>query len=139
MINHEDEFVNFFRILHRNLANNNTATYFPVSQKVNTFLCYHKYLVHTQAHNFYEFLKVTAGSQPYANIKELLQKCEICEKFTSVPEPPKSIIPITVKEPFSTWSIDVVGPMPTAKNDVHAKNYIVTSLYSVTQWIVAKR
>lgn len=73
-----------------------------------------------------------------ADIEEVLCQCKICKKFASTPTPAKTVIPITAKEPFSTWVIDVVGPMPTAKNDDHCKNYIITAVKYVTRWTVAQ-
>lgn len=49
----------------------------------------------------------------------------------------KLVISITAKEPFSNWVIDVVGPMPTTKNNAHAKKYIIATVYYVTQWKIA--
>ena len=139
VLKHEDEFANVHGTLHRKLTEGNTAAYVPVSQRVDTILRYHRDLGHTRARNLYEFLKVRCWwSSMRADIEEVLRQCEICEKFASTHAPPKSVIPVTVKEPFSTWAIDVVGPMPTPKNNTHCKKYIITAVEYVTRWTVAQ-
>lgn len=62
----------------------------------------------------------------------------ICDKFSEALEPPKLVVPITVKEPFSTWSIVAVGLMSIANNDSHTKKRIITSVVYVTRWTVVQ-
>lgn len=136
---YEDKFTNIHSTPHRKLANINTATFVPISQRVDTTLQYHRDLGHTRGQNLYGFLKVRCWwSSMRTNIEEVLQKCKICEKFSSTHAPPKSVIPVTVKEPVRTWAIDVVGPMSTAKNNLRCKKYINTTVKYITRWTVAQ-
>lgn len=52
--------------------------------------------------------------------------------------PPLSFIPVTVNEPFSTWAINVVGPISTANINFHAKKYIITAVKYINWWFEAQ-
>lgn len=111
------------------LTNNHTATYVPVLPKFNTILRYHQEISHIKDRKLFKFIKLHCWWMTMRdNVNEVICQCKIFEKFSTAPDPPKLFISITRKEPFSTWSINAVGPMTIAKNGPHTKNYIVAAV-----------
>lgn len=115
------------------LDKNNTPPTSPTRSKSIFFLCYNQGLDHTREYNLYELLKVRCWwTTMRANVKEVLQLCEIYKKFASAPEPPNLVIPVNVKVPFSTWAIAVVGTMlPPAQTP--QKEVVITAAEYVKQ------
>ena len=69
---------------------------------------------------------------------KILKKSSVNVKFAKIyahtKSPPKSVLPISVTQPFQVWALDVVGPMPGNG----PKKYIVTSIDYATRWPVAQ-
>ena len=58
------------------------------------------------------------------DIQDILKHCELCKKHTSTPLPSKSVIPYDEGKPFSQWAINIIGPMPSNKQD---KKFIINT------------
>ncbi|GJT11985.1 reverse transcriptase domain-containing protein [Tanacetum coccineum] len=55
----------------------------------------------------------------HKDAKELIQKCEACQIYSSVPRKPKEELTFIMSAwPFSQRGIDIVGPLPTAPGGV---------------------
>ncbi|GJY18812.1 reverse transcriptase domain-containing protein [Tanacetum coccineum] len=72
----------------------------------------------------------------HKDAKELIQKCEACQIYSSVPRKLKQeMTSITSAWPFSQWGIDIVGPMPTAPGGAR---FLVVAKDDFTKWVKAK-
>ena len=75
---------------------------------------------------------VARDDQRHPNI---LKHCETCKKHTSTPLPSKSVIPCDDSKPFIQWAINIIGPMPSNKQD---KTFIITVVDFCTRWPIAQ-
>ncbi|GKA68081.1 reverse transcriptase domain-containing protein [Tanacetum coccineum] len=72
----------------------------------------------------------------HKDAKELIQKCETCQIYSSVPRKPKQeMTSIMSAWPFSQWGIDIVGPLPTAPRGAR---FLVLAIDHFTKWVEAK-
>ncbi|GJY38693.1 reverse transcriptase domain-containing protein [Tanacetum coccineum] len=72
----------------------------------------------------------------HKDAKELIQKCEACQIYSSVPRKPKQeMTSIMSAWPFSQWGIDIVGPLPTAPGGAR---FLVVAIDYFTKWVEAK-
>ena len=62
------------------------------------------------------------------DIQDILKHCKTCKKHTSTPLLSKSVIPCDDGKPFDQWAINIIGPMPSNKQD---KKFIITQLIFV--------
>ena len=69
------------------------------------------------------------------DIKEVLEKGKVCEKYAQTKAPPKSVVPVSITQPFKVWPLDIVGPMP---GENKGKKYIITAINYATRWPVAQ-
>lgn len=68
------------------------------------------------------------------DIREVLNKCTVCKKYTSTPTP--KIPPNAVADPelFKIWGLDVIGPFPTAKTGQH---FAIVAIDFATRWPIS--
>ena len=69
------------------------------------------------------------------DIQDILKHCETCKKHTSTPLPSKSVILCDENKPFNQWAVNIIGPMPSNKQD---KKFIITAIDFCTQWLIAQ-
>ena len=67
---------------------------------------------------------------------QVVQKCDKCQRFENVQHvPAKHLMSITSPWPFSTWGIDIMGPLPRGKKQV---KFLVVVIDYFTKWVEAK-
>ncbi|GJR04613.1 reverse transcriptase domain-containing protein [Tanacetum coccineum] len=72
----------------------------------------------------------------HKDVKELIQKCEACQIYSSVPRKPKQeMTSIMSARPFSQWGINIVGPLPTTPRGAR---FLVVAIDYFTKWVEAK-
>ncbi|GKB64631.1 reverse transcriptase domain-containing protein [Tanacetum coccineum] len=72
----------------------------------------------------------------HKDTKELIQKCEACQIYSSVPRKPKQeMTSIMSAWPFSKWGIDIVGPFLTAPGGAI---FLVLAIDYFTKWVKVK-
>ncbi|GKD23052.1 reverse transcriptase domain-containing protein [Tanacetum coccineum] len=75
-------------------------------------------------------------SSMHKDAKELIQKCEACQIYSSVPRKPKQeMTSIMLAWPFSQWGINIVGPLPTAPGGAR---FLVIAIDHFTKGVEAK-
>ena len=68
--------------------------------------------------------------------KELVQKCQGCQRFRSKPHLPASALKtIPIAWPFAVWGLDMVGPFKTARGGM---THLLVAVDKFTKWIEAK-
>ena len=68
--------------------------------------------------------------------KELVQKCQGCQKFCSKRHLPASALKtIPIAWPFAVWGLDMVGPFKTARGGM---THLLVAVDKFTKWIEAK-
>ena len=68
--------------------------------------------------------------------KELVQKCQGCQRFRSKPHLPASALKtIPIAWPFAVWGLDMVGPFKTARGGM---THLLVVVDKFTKWIEAK-
>ncbi|GJS94024.1 reverse transcriptase domain-containing protein [Tanacetum coccineum] len=72
----------------------------------------------------------------HKDVKELIQKCEACQIYSSVPRKAKQeMTSITSAWPFSQWGIDIVRLLPIAPGGTR---FLVVTIDYFTKWVKAK-
>ena len=67
---------------------------------------------------------------------ELVKKCDKCQQFGNVQHiPGELLMSISSPWPFSTWGIDIVGPLPLGKRQV---KFLLIAIDHFTKWVEAK-
>ena len=67
---------------------------------------------------------------------ELVKKFDKCQRFGNVQHiPGKLLTSISSPWPFSTWGIDIVGPLPLGKRQV---KFLLIAIDYFTKWVKAK-
>ena len=67
---------------------------------------------------------------------QVVQNCDKCQRFGNVQHvPAKHLTSITSPWPFSTWGIDIMGPLPRGKKQV---KFLVVVIDYFTKWVEAK-
>ena len=67
---------------------------------------------------------------------ELVKKCDKCQRFGNVQHIPGELLTsISSPWPFSTWHIDIVGPLPLGKKQV---KFLLVATDYFTKWVEAK-
>ncbi|XP_021748050.1 uncharacterized protein LOC110713912 [Chenopodium quinoa] len=70
------------------------------------------------------------------DVKELVRKCEKCQKFASViHQPTRDLQPILNPLPFAQWGLDILGPFPDAP---HLKRWLIVGIDYFSKWIKAE-
>ena len=94
------------------------VAFIPMSQQVETVLRYHHNLGHKRLRNLYLFMQDKAWwPGMIKDIQDILKHCEMCKKHALTPLPSKSVVPYDDGKPFDQWAIDIIGPMPSNKQD----------------------
>ena len=87
-------------VVHRDVTNQ-WVLYIPVSQRVETILRIHRDMGHTQPKNLTSYMKDKMWwSTMNKDIKEVLDQCEVCNKFNISKSPPKLVIPLVDGKPY---------------------------------------
>ncbi|KAJ9052387.1 hypothetical protein DSO57_1034638 [Entomophthora muscae] len=108
VIKNKNLFAEVYGNLHKKNSDRTTIPYIPTHQQVDTILQYHRDLGHTKSHNLYKFLKHKAWWPTlYCDLQEVLNQCEVCNKFAKSKAPPKSVLPIRTQLPFKVWALNV--------------------------------
>ena len=64
---------------------------------------------------------------------ELVKKCDKCQWFRNVQHIPRELLmSISSPWPFSTWKIDIVGPLPRGKKQV---KFLLIAIDYFTKWV----
>ena len=64
---------------------------------------------------------------------ELVKKCDKCQWFRNVQHIPRELLmSISSPWPFSTWKIDIVGPLPRGKKQV---KFLLVAIDYFTKWV----
>ncbi|KAM1216367.1 hypothetical protein ACFX2J_012661 [Malus domestica] len=72
----------------------------------------------------------------HQDAKELVQKCDRCQRYKPVPALPASELhPQTSPWPFMQWAIDLVGPMPPATG---GRCMMIVATDYFTKWVEAE-
>ncbi|KAM2801730.1 hypothetical protein PS2_045127 [Malus domestica] len=72
----------------------------------------------------------------HQDAKELVQKCDHCQRYKPVPALPASELhPQTSPWPFMQWAIDLVGPMPPATG---GRCMMIVATDYFTKWVEAE-
>lgn len=125
-------FKNVYGTLHQILSNGDTIPYVLSTQKIDKILQYHRDLGHTCSRNLHEYLKTRYWwPNMIDDIREVLEQCKVCEKYTQTKAPPKSSVPVFITQPFKAWLLDIVGPMP---GENKGKKYIIAAINYETRW-----
>ena len=67
---------------------------------------------------------------------QIVQRCDKCQRFGNVQHvPAEHLTTITSPWPFSTWGIDIMGPLPCGKKQV---KFIVVAIDYFTKWVEAE-
>ena len=67
---------------------------------------------------------------------ELVKKCDKCQQFGNVQHiPGELLMSISLPWPFSTWGIDIVGPLPLGKRQV---KFLLVAIDYFTKWVEAE-
>ena len=67
---------------------------------------------------------------------EVIQRCDKCQRFRNVQHVlTEHLTSISSPWPFSTWGIDIVGPLPQGKKQV---KFLLVSINYFTKWVEAK-
>ncbi|XP_075655271.1 uncharacterized protein LOC142625516 [Castanea sativa] len=67
---------------------------------------------------------------------QVVQRCDKCQRFGNVQHvPAEHLTNITSPWPFSTWGIDIMGPLPLGKKQV---KFLVIAIDYFTKWVEAK-
>ena len=67
---------------------------------------------------------------------ELVKKCDKCQQFGNVQHiPGELLMSISSPWPFSTWGIDIVGPLPLGKRQV---KFLLVAIDYFTKWVEAE-
>ncbi|XP_021771681.1 uncharacterized protein LOC110735803 [Chenopodium quinoa] len=68
--------------------------------------------------------------------KDLVQKCEKCQKFAPViHRPSRDLQPILNPLPFAQWGLDILGPFPEAP---YQKKWLIIGIDYFSKWIEAE-
>ena len=68
--------------------------------------------------------------------KVYVGSCEKCQKHSPINHTPAAdLAPLTSPWPFAQWGLDIVGPLPTAKNN---RRYLLVGTDYFTKWIEAE-
>ena len=68
--------------------------------------------------------------------KELVQKCQGCQRFRSKPYLPASTLKtICIAWPFAVWGLDMVGPFKPARGGM---THLLVTVDKFTKWIEAR-
>ena len=71
-----------------------------------------------------------------ADAKELVRKCEKCQKYAPViHQPARDLQPILNPLPFAQWGLDILGPFPEA---VYQKKWLIVGVDYFSKWIEAE-
>ena len=112
------------------------VAFLPVSQRVETVFRYHCNLGHTYSRNLTNLLQDKAWwTGMLKDIQDILKHCRMCKKHTSTPLLSKSVIPHDDGKPFDQWAINIIGPMPSNKQD---KKFIITAIDFCTCWPITQ-
>nr|XP_023875439.1 uncharacterized protein LOC111987930 [Quercus suber] len=67
---------------------------------------------------------------------QIVQTCDKCQRFRNVQHvPAKHLTSITLPWPFSTWGIDIMGPLPRGTRQV---KFLVVAIDYFTKWVEAE-
>ncbi|XP_015943830.1 uncharacterized protein LOC107468967 [Arachis duranensis] len=67
---------------------------------------------------------------------QLVKNCDKCQKHANIHQAaPHQLSIISGERPFSTWGIDLVGPLPTAPSRLR---YLIVAIDYYTKWIEAE-
>ena len=67
---------------------------------------------------------------------ELVKKCDKCQRFGNVQHVPGELMTsISSLWPFSTWGIDIVGPLSQGKKQV---KFLLITIDYFTKWVEAE-
>src|SRR4051812_49370513 len=70
------------------------------------------------------------------NVEDIVRRCIACQKFTSKPHAPASELKtIPVSWPFTTWGLDMVGPLK--KSSKGGRTLLLVAVDKFTKWIEA--
>ena len=68
--------------------------------------------------------------------KVYVRNCDKCQKHSPIINTHAAdLAPLTSPWPFAQWGLDIVGPLPKAKND---KRYLLVGTDYFTKWIEAE-
>ena len=68
--------------------------------------------------------------------KVYVRNCEKCQKHSPIIHTPAAdLAPLTSPWPFAQWGLDIVGPLPTVKNN---RRYLLVGTDYFTKWIEAE-
>jgi len=67
---------------------------------------------------------------------KVVQRCDKCQQFGNVQHiPTEHMTNISSPWPFSTWGIDIVGPLPPSKKQV---KFLVVAINYFKKWVEEK-
>src|SRR3954466_2326218 len=68
------------------------------------------------------------------NAEDIVRRCVACQKFASRPHTPASKLKkIPLASPFSTWGLDMVGPLK--KSSRGGRTHLLVAVHKFTKWI----
>ncbi|KAL5539705.1 hypothetical protein UlMin_045788 [Ulmus minor] len=105
-----------------------------VLQEVHEGVCWNhssgRALAHKVLRQGYYWPTIQADSLAF------VQKCDKCQRFSTIPhQPPEELTPVSSPWPFAKWGIDLIGPLPTAREQL---KYAVVAIDYYTKWVEAE-
>ncbi|OMJ11804.1 Gypsy retrotransposon integrase-like protein 1 [Smittium culicis] len=76
------------------------------------------------------------GTELYDIVTEVVNSCEICQRFTGKPKRNNKMNPISATLPFQIVGIDAIGPINPISED--GNRYMLTAIDYLTKWPIIK-
>ena len=87
-------------------------------------------LVHKLVRVGYYWPTIQAGAEAY------IKACNKCQRFSNIiRQTTEELAPMTAPWPFTQWELDIIGPFPTA---VQQLKFLVVGIDYFTKWVEAE-